>query len=150
VGLYYARLCRVGPGGFITRLPAPPIAPGDMVLTGAFDGLHVVAEHSRARAEPGARLAKLLPSVSGCPRRVRGDRGERGISARKLVGPPVLPVAGAQGHAPCGEGIRERGVLAAAEHPPSADGLIVIAAASGEDGPEPTSATGRAGARHAP
>ena len=30
------------------------------------------------------------------------------------------------------------------------DGLTVIAAASGEDGPEPTSATGRAGARRAP
>jgi hypothetical protein len=30
------------------------------------------------------------------------------------------------------------------------DGLTVIAAASGKDGPEPTSATGRADARHAP
>jgi hypothetical protein len=91
-------------------------------------GLHVVAEHGRARAEPGARLAKLLPSVSGCPGRVRGDRGERGILARELVGPPVLRGAGAQGHAPRGEGVRERGVLAGAEHPPSVDGLTVIAA----------------------
>jgi hypothetical protein len=62
----------------------------------------------------------------------------------------VLRGAGAQRHAPRGEGVRERCVLAAAEHPPSVDGLTVIAAASGEDGPEPTSATGRAGARHAP